>query len=86
MVPVTECSAVNILRKKKKKGGGFERLPPTSEWALQIPPLKWAYFLTALLPFICMAPRESSLHINTHDEVGKKKNKEMFFHEIQSDT
>lgn len=31
---------------------GFKRPPPTSEWALQIPLLKWAYFLTALLPFL----------------------------------
>lgn len=57
------CS-VNSFR----RNSGFEWLPPTSKWALQIPPLKWAYFLTACLP-LCVAPRESSLHRNTHNEV-----------------
>lgn len=52
-----------------RRNSGFEWLPPTSKWALQIPPLKWAYFLTACLP-LCMDPRESSLHRNTHNEVG----------------
>lgn len=55
--------------KQPQKEGGFEWLPPTSKWALQIPPLKWAYFLTACLP-LCMDPPESSLHRNTHKEVG----------------
>lgn len=71
VVPVcVEYSAANSPSGRKKRG--FERHPPTSEWALQIPPLKWAYFLTALLQF-CMDPPESSLHINTNSEVGKKR-------------
>lgn len=60
---------VNVRSKQPQKEGGFEWLPPTSKWASQIPPLKWAYFLTACLP-LCMDPPESSLHRNTHKEVG----------------
>ena len=58
--------------KQPWKKGGFERLPPTSEWVLQIPPLKWDYFLTVLLPF-CMDPPESSSHINAPTMTKKKE-------------
>lgn len=63
------CQSKRRVNSFRKKPGAFEWLPPTSKWALQISPLKWAYFLAACLP-LCMGLWESALHQNTHNEGG----------------
>lgn len=59
--------------------GGFERKrlpPPTSEWALQIPPLKWAYFETVL----STVPYGSSTILFAHKTPTMKFSKNKFNH------